>query len=121
MPIHTYIHTYVHTYIMSSSNKIISLINNRSFLGLLLNPVIRRFLVFIVNEPKRSFFIKFLAGLLFDFWSPDFSLSIAYVKSEQFGHKSGPERGGGTSGAGLKPLRGSLGRAIKNRYVGVNS
>ena len=79
---------------MSSSNKIVSLINIRSFLALLLNPVIRRFLVFIIDAPERSFFIKFLAGLLFDFWSPDLSLSIAYVKSEQFGHKSGPERGG---------------------------
>ena len=79
---------------MSSSNKIVRLINNRSFLSLLLNAYIRRFLGFIIDAPERSFFIKFLAGLLFDSWSPDFSLSIAYVKSEQFGHKSGPERGG---------------------------
>ena len=66
----------------------------RSFLALLLNPVMRRFLVFLIDEPERSFFIEFLAGLLFGFCSPDFSLWVAYVKSEQFGHKSGPERGG---------------------------
>ena len=59
---------------MSSSNRIVSLINIRSFLGLLLNPVIRRFWGFIIDEPERSFFIKFLAGLLFGFCSPDFSL-----------------------------------------------
>ena len=52
------------------------------------------FWVFLIDELERSFIIKFLAGLLFGFWSPDFSLSIAYVKSEQFGQKSGPERGG---------------------------
>ena len=43
----THIHAYsihIYTHIMSSSNKIISLIINiRSFLALLLNPVIRRF------------------------------------------------------------------------------
>ena len=45
--IHIYIHIYIHMYIytcihiMSSSNKIISLINIRSFLGLLLNAYIR--------------------------------------------------------------------------------
>ena len=87
---------------MSSSNKIISLIKIRSFLALLLNPVIRLFWGFIIDAPERSFFIKFLAGLLFDFWSPAFSLSIAYVKSEQFGHKAGPERGGVLQG----PVRG---------------
>ena len=86
--------TPLQTYIMSSSNKIDSAINNRSFLSLLLNAVIRRFWGFIIDAPERSFIIKFLAGLLFGFWSPDFSLCVAYVKSEQFGHKSGPERGG---------------------------
>ena len=88
--------------VMSSSNKIISLMKIRSFLGLLLNLVIRRLLGFIIDELEGSFIIKLLAGLLFDCWSPDVLLSIAYVKSEQFGHKSGPERGGYFRG----PVRG---------------
>ena len=56
------------------ANKIVSSINIRSFLGLVLNPVIRRVWGSIIDEPERSFFIKSLAGLLFGFCSPAFSL-----------------------------------------------
>ena len=98
---HMHVCMHACTYVMSSSNKIVSLIKLRSFLGLLLNAVIRRLLGFIIDEPKRPKQINFWTSasrLQFWFWIARFCLCVAYVKSEQFGQKCDPQRGGGTSG-----------------------
>ena len=86
---------------MSSSNKIINLINVRSFLSLLLTPTYG-FFINRQNAKTNSIFWDFEEASSFGFGSPDFSLCFAYVKSEQCGHESGPERGGVLQG----PVRG---------------